>query len=108
MSGFDFSSLGSFSGAFDSVGQLAQGYFGMRQAEAQADANGKSQATLANQADTSTLAVNKVPLNPSQYQSVGVQTAAATGGANGLPFGLSKNQLMIGAALIGAALMFKN
>ncbi|MBL0709818.1 MAG: hypothetical protein JJV99_02205 [Colwellia sp.] len=97
----------SFGGIFDSVGQLAQGYFGMKTAEAQADANGVAQATLANQTDTSTLAVNKVPLNPSQYQAVGAQTAAATGGASGLPFGLSQNQLMIGAAVIGALLIIK-
>jgi len=97
----------SFGGIFDSGGQLAEGYFGMRTAEAQADANGAAQATLANQTDTSTLAVNKVPLNPSQYQAAGVQTAAATGGASGLPFGLSQNQLMIGAAIIGALLIIK-
>jgi hypothetical protein len=97
----------SLGGIFDSVGQLAQGYFGMKTAEAQADANGVAQATLANQTDTSTLAVNKVPLTPSQYQAAGVQTAAATGGGTGLPFGLSQNHLMIGAAIIGALFFIK-
>jgi len=97
----------SFDGVFDSVGQLAQGYFGMRTAEANSDSNGVAQTTLANQTDTSTLSVNKVPLSPSQYQAVGAQTAAATGGATGLPFGLSQNQLMMGAAFIGAILLLK-
>ncbi|MDT0603491.1 hypothetical protein [Thalassotalea castellviae] len=96
----------SFNGMFDSVSQLAQGYFGMRTAEAQADANGQSQASLANQTDSNTTSVNKVPLSASQYQQVGV-AAGTSSPAGGLPFGLTKNQLMIGAALLAAVLIMK-
>jgi len=91
--------------AFDSFSQLAQGYMGMKVAEAQADATGQAQAQLATTVERPAGAT-QTPLNTAQYQTIG---ANVSGGASGgsLPFGLTQNQLMIGAAAIGALLFLK-
>lgn len=99
----------SWGGAFDSFTELAEGYLGLRTAEAAEDAKGTSQAKLNTSVETPTT-VGNTPVASGQYKNIGqaVGTSAnTTETGNTLPFNLTQNQLLMGAAFIAAILIFK-